>query len=137
MRDAHERAGCVNRDWIAFCEAAEHMDPALKNEAFRDKLRLAALNQLLRICATRPAVLAALLRNNRGQFGLVSWTFVSAYLRLLAHELRLLFVRRERKYALAGLRAVTQSPAYAWNSAALLVRGAWSTQAAGRSDKGE
>jgi hypothetical protein len=130
MRDAHERPGCVNRDWIAFCEAAQHMDARLKNEAFRDKLRLAALNQLLRICATRPAVLAALLRNNRGQFGLVAWTFLSAYVRLLGHEVRLLLTLRRRKYALAGLWAIAQSPVYAWNGAALLARAAWRSRTA-------
>jgi 2-polyprenyl-6-methoxyphenol hydroxylase-like FAD-dependent oxidoreductase len=137
LRDGREKPGCVNRDWIAFCEAAEHMDPVLKNEAFRDKLRLAALNQLLRVCATRPAVLTALLRNNRMQLGLVCWTFISAYLRLLMHEARLLLTRRERKYAMAGLEAVVSSPAYAWNGAALLVRGARTSGAWRRSRKGE
>ena len=47
--DLHEEPGTVNRDWILFMEAAEDMDPARKNEAFRDKIPLAALHQLLGI----------------------------------------------------------------------------------------
>jgi hypothetical protein len=96
-----ETPGTVNRDWIKFMEVGKGLDPGVRSEAYRDKLRLRTLNQLLGICASRTDVIAALLRNNRGRIGLVAWTLVSAYLRLLAMEIGL-FVRRRRGRYLAG-----------------------------------
>jgi len=110
-----ETPGTVNRDWIGFAEAGEGLDPRLKNEAFRDKIRLQTLNRLVGICAGKPDVIASVLRNNRGHLGLVVWTFLSAYGTLLYHEIRLLFGRRNRKYAVAGGRAVAALPVFAAN----------------------
>ncbi|MEK7474550.1 MAG: hypothetical protein AAB152_02845 [Candidatus Coatesbacteria bacterium] len=110
-----EAPGTVNRDWIAFAEAAEGLDPELKNEAFQDKIRLKTLNRLVGICAGRPGVVASVLRNNRGRLDLVVWTFVSAYVTLLYHEAMLFLGRRKTKYAVAGGRAVGALPAFAAN----------------------
>jgi len=111
--DPGEGPGTVNRDWIAFCEAADGMDPELKCEAFRDKIRLRTMNQLIAACAGRPRVIEAMVRNNRGRTGLMVWTLASAYVRLLWMEVRLLFARRDRKYLYAGGGGLLRAPVYA------------------------
>jgi hypothetical protein len=121
--DTAESPGTVNQDWIAFSDAAGEINPGLKNEAFRDKIRLETLHQLVRICAGRPGLIASVVRNNRGRLGLVVWTFCAAYATLLYHELRLLVCRRHRKYAVAGGRAVAVLPAFAVNVARFYANG--------------
>ncbi len=46
--DKYESPGTVNRDWLAFARAEEEIEPHLKNEAFRDKMRLTTVHQLLK-----------------------------------------------------------------------------------------
>jgi lycopene cyclase CruA len=119
-----EPVGTVNRDWISFSEAAEGMDQHLKNEAFRDKIRLATLNQLAGICARNPRVIGALLRNNRGHIGAVIWTFISSYVKLLLFEARLLAGRRKGKYLRNGVIALMHLPGFAFNAARMWAGGA-------------
>ena len=57
-----EAPGAVNRDWLAFMRAADGLDPTLKNEAFRDKLRLRTLHQLVGIALADPEVVRALVK---------------------------------------------------------------------------
>jgi len=134
---AGETPGTVNHDWISFTEAAEGMDQHLKNEAFRDKVRLETLNQLIRVCAVKPKVIGGLIRNNRGRIGAVVWTFISAYARLLFHELRLFAGRRKRKYFTGGSGAVMRLPGFAVNVAKVWSAGRAVSRLAGKAKRGD
>jgi 2-polyprenyl-6-methoxyphenol hydroxylase-like FAD-dependent oxidoreductase len=110
--DAGEPLGTVNRDWILFMEAVEGMDARCKNEAFRDKIPLATLNQLAGITVGNRDLFRALLRNNHGHVATVLWTFLSTYARLLAREAVLLATRRRYRYLSGSARALVRLPQF-------------------------
>lgn len=110
-----EEPGTVNRDWIMFSDMLGGLDARLKNESLRDKITLSTLNRLVAICAGKPKVIRAVLRNNRGHAGTVAWTFLSAYVGLLREEFTRLFLRRRRKYAVNGGLGVLRFPGYTVN----------------------
>lgn len=123
MLAEHETRGTCNRDWIAFMEAGARVDPDLKNEAFRDKIRLKTLNQLIHACSGNPGVVRALLRNNRGRIGTVIWTFLSSYIKLYLIENSLLVKRREAKYLAGSSGALLRLPFYLAANGRMLVAG--------------
>ncbi len=110
--DDHEPPGTVNRDWVRFMEAADEMDPQLKNEMFRDKVRFKAMNQMLGIFVRDPTLVGILLRNNRGFAGTVAWTLLAGYVKLLAREVGLLSTRRRGKYLWGSIGALLRIPQY-------------------------
>jgi len=110
-----EKRGTVNRDWIMFSDMLGGLDPRLKNESLRDKITLVTLNRLVAICAGKPKVIEAVLRNNRGHAGIVVWTFISSYARLLWQELKRLILRRKYKYAAGSGMGMARLPLYAVN----------------------
>jgi len=112
---AGENPGTVNRDWIMFSDMLGGLEPRLKNEALRDKITLKTLNRLMAICAGKPRIIEAVLRNNRGYSGTVVWTFFSSYVRLLWQEAGKLFLARKLKYAVNGLLGLVRLPLYAVN----------------------
>lgn len=121
--DDYETPGTVNRDWLAFARAAEGMEHQLKNEAFRDKIRLKTLHQILSISVKNPEVIVALLRNNRGHIITITWTFICSYLKLLLIEMGYIATRRQKKYLKASFAALYKLPFHLVNSGRLCIQG--------------
>jgi 2-polyprenyl-6-methoxyphenol hydroxylase-like FAD-dependent oxidoreductase len=118
-----EAPGAVNRDWLAFMRAADGLDPTLKNEAFRDKLRLRTLHQLVGIALADPEVVRALARNSRGRMGRVALVLVCAYLGLLRLELGRLVRHRRALHLKGAAGGALRLPSFLVRAATLWSRG--------------
>lgn len=88
LLEGDEPPGTVNADWLAFLQAAEGMDPKLKNAAFRDQMRLRTLHQLLGLAVKDPALVRSFVRNNDGALWTAVGVLLWAYGALLGLELR-------------------------------------------------
>jgi hypothetical protein len=121
--DDYEAPGTVNRDWVRCMDAAEGIDHDLKNEMFRDKIRLKSLNQLVGIFSKDPALIAILLRNNRGFIGTAAWTLLLAYVKLFAWEIGLLLTRWRVRYLFGSIGALLRMPVFLLRAAVLYGRG--------------
>lgn len=120
--DYYEKYGTVNRDWLTFMQAADEMNQQLKNEAFRDKIQLKTLHQLLYISLKKPSIITSLLRNNSGHVGTIVWTFIQSYIQLLLIEISYVVTRRKTKYIKASFMALYKLPFHLINSSRLYIQ---------------